>query len=439
MSCKSPLRPDLIQWGNWLHITNATTDWAHATFQPSDYTPLTWRNNLLASSCLIPYFTMAYLTRRPGTYALRLCLLPLSILMIVRCTTHYRIEDPTYGWYNWLRGLAAIAAIARIIRFAVVAEGTLKLGEERLQDAQPSSKASVTAEDSRSSRLPPWLSDALEVGLTIRGIGWKFGRGVYVPDVHRPAERSAYLRRTAMSVLRTLFLVDLFDSFLEILPGMSVDGGTIFLPNLPLVLRYLVSTGLHLCTGITVIYGLEMWYDIASLIGVGLFHQPPALWPPMHDIPARIISLHEFWSKGWHQILRDTFLVLGGYPGQWIAGNIGMLFGTLIASGLFHEFGLYLGGAPFDARVLLFFIAQAFGILAEKTYKALTGRRVGGWIGMAWAAIFVLGVGQICTESWIARGAGGRSLVPPPVSIARRMVFPALHRLVRRVLAPSPA
>ncbi|CDO70746.1 hypothetical protein BN946_scf184798.g61 [Trametes cinnabarina] len=297
-----------------------------------------------------------------------------------------------------LTGLAALAGCAKSIHFAVVPEGTLKLGEEDLWDSQEQANKSPAESIKQRGRFPSWLSDAIEVGITARGLGWKFGRGVHVPKARRSSERSAYLKRTASSVIRTLLLVDLFDSFLETLPGMTVQSGTIFFPDLPPITRYLVSTLLHLCTGITVIYGLEMWYDIASLIGVGLFHQSPALWPPMHDIPARMTSLHEFWSKGWHQILRDTFLVIGGYPGRWIAGDVGMLFGTFIASGLFHEVGLYLGGAPFDARVLFFFVSQAFGILAEKLFKSVTGRSVGGWGGMLWAAIFVVGIGQMCSE-----------------------------------------
>ncbi|KAI8998789.1 hypothetical protein BD414DRAFT_133926 [Trametes punicea] len=413
--------------------SRAAADVAREALQPSRYVPLTWGNALFAHSYLLPYIVMAYLTRRPGTYAVRLLLLPLTVLTIIRCTVHYHIDDPVYGWYNWLRGLAAFAAIAKVTHFAVVPEGTLKTGEECLQAPQFEVSCRPPSTKGERALIPPFLSDALELGTAARGIGWEFGRGVHVPRVRRPLDRGPYLRVTLLSVLRTYLLVDFFDSFLETLPGITVSGGTIFFPNLHPVARYIVSTALHLGTGIIVILGLEMWYDVASLIGVGLFHQVPSQWPPVHDEPWRMSSLHEFWSKGWHQILRDTFLVMGGYPGKWIAGDTGMLFGTFIASGLFHEIGLYLGGAPIDGRVMFFFVAQAFGILLEKFYRYHTGRRVGGLIGRLWAAIFVVGFGQLCTESWIARGAGGRALVPPPVSPTRQLLFPVLRPLMQSV------
>ncbi|KAH9901230.1 hypothetical protein C8Q73DRAFT_235552 [Cubamyces lactineus] len=378
---------------------------------------------------------MAYLTRRPGTYFLRLLLLPLTILLIIRCTTHYRIEDPVFGWYNWIRGLMALAAAAKVTHFAVVSQGTLKIGEERLGCSKKTPYGSAAT----SGELPHyrWLSacivDAFEVSIAARGIGWKFAEGVHIPGPRRPSERSAYLRHTFISVLRTYLLVDVFDSFLETLPGITVNSGTIFFPSLPIPARYLVSTALHLGTGIVVILGLEMWYDIASLVGVGLVQQPPVIWPPMHDRPWHARSLHEFWSRQWHQLLRDTFLVMGGYPGNWIAGDLGLLLGTFLASGLFHEIGLYLGGAPIDPKVLIFFLAQAVGILAEKFYKSFTGKRVGGWIGFVWVAMFVLGLGQLCTDSWVARGAGGRVLVPPALSPARRILLPAVRYIWLRL------
>ncbi|KAI0361930.1 hypothetical protein OH77DRAFT_1389701 [Trametes cingulata] len=402
--------------------------------------PLTWRNTPQAHAYILLYFFMAYLTRRPRTYAFRLFLLPLAVLVILHCTVQYRIMNPLYGWYNWLRGLAACACISKVIRFAVVPQGMLKLGEERLQDSallreDDGHEVTKKREAHTKGILPPCFFDAFEVGLSARGIGWQFARGVHVPRARRASERHAYLRRTVPVVLRNFLLADLFDSSLELLPGVTVNSGTTYLPSLPPIPRYLVGTIIHVLAGIFIISGIEMWYDIVSLIGVGLFQQSPSLWPPIHDKPWLATSLHEFWSKGWHQILRDTFLVLGGYPGRWIAGDLGMLFGTFIASGLFHEVGFYLGGESIDTAVIVFFVAQAFGILAEKLYKTSTGRRVGGWLGRMWVAVFLVGLGQLCTNSWIARGAGGRALVPPAVSPARRLLFPVLRSAAARYLA----
>ncbi|KAI0831140.1 hypothetical protein BC628DRAFT_1352498 [Trametes gibbosa] len=375
---------------------------------------------------------MAYLTRRPGTHALRLALLPPSIILTLWCTVGYHIEDPAYGWFNWSRGLMACATISKLIHFAWLPSGMLKVGEEQPGGVPLRAGDKIPPKGLRRF-LPAWLYDALEVSVTTRGLGWQFAQGTHVPRARRPSGRNAYMAHTASMVLRNYFFVDFCDSVVSLLPGITMDGGTIFLPSLPPITRYLLSTAIQFAVGIFIISCIEMYYDLASLVGVGCFRQSPTLWPPVHDEPWRMSSLHEFWSKRWHQLLRSTFLVLGGYPGRWVAGDIGMLFGTFIASGLFHEIGFHLGGAPLDPKVLVFFVAQAFGILAEKMYRAATGKRVGGWGGTLWGAIFVLGIGQICTDSWVARGAAGRPVVPPEMSISKHFIMPALHNWASRL------
>ncbi|KAI0637125.1 hypothetical protein C8Q77DRAFT_548612 [Trametes polyzona] len=422
----------------WSHaIVSATTRLFPRVGLPTQPEPLTWTNIHKTQTFILPYFFMAYLTRRRGTYIPRLLLLPLVVLLVLRCTLQYRVENITYGWVDWCRGLVACALISKAVQFAVVPAGTLKVGEDRLPNRR---LRSAERKDSDSESLTgvaryllPCIYDALEVGLLVRGIGWQFADGAHVPRARRPAERNAYLKQTALLVLRNFLFADLCDSSIELLPGITKDGGTIFLPSLSPVPRYLLSTAIQFMVGMFIILSIEMHYDVASLVGVGLFHHSPALWPPSHDEPWRMSSLHEFWSKRWHQALRSIFLTMGGYPGKWIAGDVGMLFGTFLASGLFHELGFHLGGAPFDIKVLIFFVAQAVGILAEKTYRTITGRRVGGWMGTLWGSMFLLGLGQICTDSWVARGAAGRAIVPPALSPARRFFLPALRLIILRL------
>ena len=290
-----------------------------------------------------------------------------------------------------LIGLGALTLTAYTLAWAIPPGGTLKVGEASLEDR---------GSNESKGFFPIWFFDACEVGTAGRGIGWQFGQGLSLPDMRRPTERTAYLKATIQSIIRTYIYVDVVDSFLETLPGVTPTGGTLFLQNLPLGQRYAVSTALHLAIGLCVILGIEMWYDIASLVGVGLLNQPPSTWPPCHDRPWRTRSLHEFWSRRWHQILRHTFMIYGGYPGEWLAGGVGRLFGVFLASGIYHEVGFYLGGSSIDWKVIAFFVLQAVGILAEKSYTAYTGRRVGGWLGFSWAALFVVLLGQMCSESF---------------------------------------
>ncbi len=78
--------------------------WFRHALNEEHITPLTWRNAPVAHAYLPLYFTLAYLTRRPGSHRLRIVLLPVVIAVILRCTTGYRIQDELWGWYNWIRG-----------------------------------------------------------------------------------------------------------------------------------------------------------------------------------------------------------------------------------------------------------------------------------------------------------------------------------------------
>lgn len=72
-------------------------------------------------------------------------------------------------------------------------------------------------------------------------------------------------------------------------------------------------------------------------------------------------SLTDFWGKHWHQALRRTLNIFGGYPafwlGSWIskeAAKIFALFGVFTASGLFHEVSAHVMGKGLDKIPVLF-------------------------------------------------------------------------------------
>lgn len=171
-----------------------------------------------------------------------------------------------------------------------------------------------------------------------------------------------------------------------------------FLPDLPPHLRFSLSTAIHILGGLMVVFGLEMGNDLVGLLAVGLFRSVPASWFPLYDHPWRATSLHDFWGRRWHQILRHMFLSLGGYPGLWVGGNIGLVLGTFLASGMYHALGLQMA----DHRIVLFFVLQGLGILLENVYRRCTGRRVGGVAGWCWTAFWVVVLGQMCSTPPLA-------------------------------------
>lgn len=304
--------------------------------------------------------------------------------------------------------------------------------------------------------LSPWIIDALEVTAALRGIGWDFGKGVYIPKDTRPLDnKPAFLRQTAKEFLRTYLLVDLFDMLQKAVPGVGSNaGGSIFFSDLPFIPRYVLSTLIAAGTGELMIAGFENLYAGVTLIGVGLLGHSPAAWPPLMDHPWDSDSINTLWTKRWHQAFRRTFLVLGGKPGGWIAGRVGVVLGAFLASGVFHECGMHLMGRGFDHRVTVFFLIQGVLVILEKAFTAVTGRRVRGPLGKIWTYVNVIAWSQLCGEfcglnpscyfltcdgyisvdAWYVRGLGGSTVVPLWMSPVRLILMPVLRFLLPGIL-----
>ncbi len=312
-----------------------------------------------------------------------------------------------------------LVVIAKSIDFALAKEGRFKVNENSLpaihepeSHKAPAPFQSDCCQDvshaDREDRgivgklLPHALYDALEIGLAMRGVGWDFGQSLYVPPGQWPSERNAFIKAKLWNFARNELYVDIWETIEKLTPGVSSTGGTIFLPHLPPLQRYAYSTFLQLGHGLLIVAGMSNVYDIFSLIGVLCCGSKPEDWPSMVGDLWAVRSLHEFWSQGWHQALRYTFLTYGGFPGRQLAGGIGMVFGTFLASALFHEIGIATTGVDMDRRVFAFFLIQAVGITVEKALRIFTGRRVGGVLGFVWAVLFIIGFGQMCSKSLIS-------------------------------------
>ena len=301
--------------------------------------------------------------------------------------------------------------IAKALECALTPTGRFKVGETKLppiggeKDTHPPSSPTAKHRASNPTFLPPAVSDAFEVLFVCRGYGWDFGQGVHAPQEYRPLERSAFMKATWMIIFKYIFVIDLLDACVKLVPEASSPfGGTIFLP-LPPVQRYTISTALHIVTGTGILAGFELVYALVTLIGVGLLNQSPLLWPPPLDSPFSSDSLTIFWAKRWHQCLRRMFVTFGGYPafwlGSWISEEIAkafMVFGVFTASGLFHEFGTYTPGRGLDMRTTWFFVGQAFAVFGERVWYKVTGRKVQGWIGLIWVYFCIMVLGQPCGE-----------------------------------------
>lgn len=281
-------------------------------------------------------------------------------------------------------------------------------------------KCHLPPQSSCASSSRKWnqgLIDAFELLHTCRGLNFHFGVGVPIPAHKRPLHRDAFLLDTTFSFLLHFLALDALDSALKLLPGIgSPAGGSIFYPSLSLPFRLVVATTIHIMTGCALIVGFKMVYDLITLFAVGICHSSPENWPPVMDDPWRADSLHRFWARDWHQLLRRTFFVYGGYPARQLfrffsglfaknngvnknvssstqtAEHFSVVLGTFIASGLWHECTMYAMGKGFSWTPILFFAAQTGLLAGERVWRKVTGRKVGGWLGRLWVyfVIFVL-------------------------------------------------
>lgn len=365
--------------------------------------------------------------------------------------------------YDWGGGLLVGAMIAKALEYAFTKEGMLKDDELHLKAVGSSSSTTthqngttVYQNGNASSQkgsdtnihlpwMPRGLYDACEVAFSLRGYGFRSGKATARPPHARPSHpTSTFLLRTLLSFLAHFLILDVVESGFKLVPHIgTTSGGTMFYPSLPPLQRYAVSTALHTAVGCALLVGFGVAYDLVTLIGVGLFGSSPENWPPVIDNPFRATSLHELWARRWHQLLRRTFIVFGGIPGYHIfrlfgktPAQIGMMLGTFLASGLYHELTIYAMGKGLDWRPVVFFAGQSGLMMLERLWRGLTGKRVCGFWGGVWvySCIFVLGqpmsechcvsnldrVAEVfVADSWLQRGLAGGLVIPTQISPVR--------------------
>jgi hypothetical protein len=283
-----------------------------------------------------------------------------------------------------------------------------------------------------NSRVPPIannrsavirdLNDLADAFFSIRGIGWDFGTDypLHLPREWRQTEPvGVFLRQTAVQFCLSLLIIDFLECSFKAIPGIGTpSGGTIFLPQLPPLQRYSLSTLITLMTGLFVVFAFQMWHYYFTLMGVGLLGHSPLSYPPLFNAPWKAQSVSSFWGARWHQLVRQSFFIYGGYPLQWLcttavslcqgknskaaksAGDIGLVMGTFIGSGFYHGIGIWTMHAGsnqqggFDYQAPIYFTVCSLAVLAERLFKIATGRKVGGVWGWLWTALWILGASQ---------------------------------------------
>ena len=280
------------------------------------------------------------------------------------------------------------------------------------------------------------LMDALDLVSNLRGHGWDWSHGVYIPQETRPSNHTGFILHTVLSAVANAFAVGIlhtalrsfFPVELRTLPGgptldetfsplhrvtcflvtfKDIPGPSIFDESLPPYLQFLRSSIITIFVLLCVYAGLQAFYDLCTLFGVLALGQDPAQWPPFFDAPWRAISVSDFWGRRWHQWLRNTLLVLGGYPLSFVFGRAGMVMGVFLASAVCHSVWLHaLSGNGEFWRMLVGYGMMGLGIIIEHLFKYVTGRKVRGLFGWAWTLVWVLLWGNVIVDGY-ARASSG--------------------------------
>jgi hypothetical protein len=271
--------------------------------------PINASNVLYSALPFLSLILMAGLARRRGTWLIRLAWLPVALALTLRVSFGHFINDEYFYAFNHGKGEFAvvivrpiqkprqancvnaltpgssgIVMIALLLRFALTKRGVLKMGETYpgvlSQFGQHNGNGKQAAPvPAANSKFWTFVSDALELFYSHRGIGWKFGTGTglhVAPDWRNTADRDIFLHQTLRALAWNYIILDCLNTALSNFAGLgATDGGqSIFGHGSSLFETLLVSTVLHCMTGFFLYRGscqLERRFKFHSHCGIPLF------------------------------------------------------------------------------------------------------------------------------------------------------------------------
>lgn len=278
-----------------------------------------------------------------------------------------------------------------------------------------------------ANSTPSTIVDALDLVSSFRGHGWEWSRGLSIPRDGRPANRIAFAIFAFLSAVAHALISGAFHRVvLTLAPlgsGPIPRTSTIFDESLPFLVRYFRASVISTFNTFALYGILQMTYDVLTAFAIPVLGQDPVQWPPAFDAPWRATSLSDFWGRRWHQFFRRVFVFLGGYPLSFVFGRTGIVIGAFLASALWHQIALM----TLNSRVEVWWMLVGFGmmgpgILAERAFRQLTGRKVGGIVGWVWTMSWLLLWGNVIVEGFARGGMFGCSSAIDKGSPVRALV-----------------
>ncbi|KIK92100.1 hypothetical protein PAXRUDRAFT_830285 [Paxillus rubicundulus Ve08.2h10] len=342
---------------------------------------------------VLSYFAVAILAVTPQTHSLRVALWPLVALLALRAATSVDMsfDVPQRKFLNIDLVLCMFAIAARTLEWTLQKEPLKR--HIRPIGATPST-----------------ILDALDLTVNLRGYGWDWSKGLYVPPETRPSTHTKFVAYAILSAGLHAFICGVLhravQSFSPDAFGSTI-GGTIFDETLPPFARYLRASIISISSAFTIYCVLQLGYDLCIIPAVLILRQDPAQWPPAFERPWLATSVGDFWGRRWHQFFRQTF-ILGSYPFSLVFGRVGSIFGAFFASAVFHHVGfITLNGQMELWRMVVAFGMMALAVIGERAFRQWTGRKVGGFWGWMWTMGWVNLWGTLMVDAWARAGILG--------------------------------
>ncbi|KAH7912043.1 membrane bound O-acyl transferase family-domain-containing protein [Hygrophoropsis aurantiaca] len=375
------------------------------------------------------YLSMACLVMLPETVFFRRLILSSVLALGFRAVLALDLSngDIAMAHVNQTFGLGVFMMFLRSIDWATrtkpITRRIIAVNLRRDSTEQPKSPTSPVPRT-----LGHMLQDACDLTVNFRGLGWD---GYLIP--HIPQE-SRSMRSTTVFLGQTFLSLCLHacmcDTLQYCIRSFSPDtfgspvGGTIFDASLPPIHRFVRSTMITTFFGWSVYAIAQATYDLATILAVLIFRQHPSQWPPMFDAPYRSASLADLWGKRWHQHNRNILISCGAKPMAYLLGRYSGTLGAFALSGIMHDFGLRAANRGSDfCSVGGFFLMMGVGVILERLWVGMTGRKVCGIFGWLWTVSWVTGWGNMLVDAWLVRGAAGTPVIPAPYSPIKHITF----------------
>ncbi|KAF8836145.1 hypothetical protein BDN67DRAFT_974581 [Paxillus ammoniavirescens] len=358
---------------------------------------------------VLSYFAVAILAVTPQTHSLRVALWPLIALLALRAAMSLDLsfDIPQRKFLNIDLVLSMFAIATRSLEWTLHTEPFKR--HIRPAGATPST-----------------IMDALDLAVNMRGIGWDWSKGLYVPRETRPSTHTRFVAYALVSAgLHTFICGVLHTAVRSFSPDEfgSTIGGTIFDETLPFFVRYLRASTISILAAFAIYCVLQLGYDLCIIPAVLILGQDPAQWPPAFEHPWFATSVSDFWGRRWHQFFRRSFIFLGSYPFSLVFGRVGGVFGAFFASAVFHHIALIsLNGQMELWRMLVSFGMMALGVVGERAFRQWTGRKVGGLVGWVWTMGWVNLWGALMVDGWARAGMFGCSSFVDSATPVRALV-----------------